>query len=71
MGGAAGGVYLRRVKNPSPLLEELARQVADLIGQQGRLRPGALAAAAALAGVPIAYVLDELERRTRAATEAR
>jgi len=60
-----GAVYLRRVKDPNPLCEQLARQVADAIGPQAVARPRALAAAAALAGVPIAYVLDELERRVR------
>jgi len=64
------GVYLRRVKHPSPLLEDLARQVADQIGQKGRLHPSALAAAAAGAGVPFAYVLDELERRVRDGRDA-
>jgi hypothetical protein len=61
--------YLRRVRESNPLQEELARQAVDAI--ERTTAPGttarfyALAEAADEVGVPIAYVLDELERRVR------
>jgi len=56
--------FVIQVRRP---LWELARQVADELGQQRRHRPAVIAAAATGAGVPVAYVLDEFERRTREA----
>jgi hypothetical protein len=64
-------VYLRRVRDPQPLQQDLARQAVDAI--QRTTRPGttarfyALAEAADEFGVPLDYVLDELERRCREA----
>lgn len=65
--------YLRRVKDPNPLLEDLARQAVDkLIAQDHRARQAiaefiSVAEVAREFGVPIAYVLDERERRAREA----
>lgn len=64
------GVYLRRVRDPNPILAELARQVVDALEdleRRGhRVHPSVLADTALAIGVPIAYVLDECERRARA-----
>lgn len=68
------GVYLRRVKDPNPLLEALARQALDSYEQQTAMVGGerGLGDVARLAdnalrfGVPLAYLLDERERRVRA-----
>lgn len=64
------GVYLRRVRDPNPMLQELARQVVDTIDRWelevgSPVRFAAVAALAADAGVPLDYVLDERERRVR------
>ena len=68
-------VYLRRVKDPNPMLEELARQVVDMLERieqrwPGRVSPRVLADTAHMVGVPNDYVLDERERRVRAARTA-
>lgn len=61
-------VYLRRVRDPNPLLQDLARQACDT---WWALAPahrtfGALLGQARFLGVPFDYVLDEVERRERA-----
>lgn len=64
-------VYVRRVRTPNPILQQLARQVVDELPPAARVAPwnlGAIATASAAAGVPFAYVLDELERRVREAS---
>jgi hypothetical protein len=64
--------FLRRVRQPDPLLQELARQAVDELETQQYLKnesPGSVRRLADLAhryGVPMAYVLDERERRVRA-----
>lgn len=61
--------YLRRVRRHNPMLQQLAEQAVDTI--QRVTQPGtparffALAEAAREYGVPLDYVLDELERRVR------
>lgn len=72
MSNGNGSVYLRRVKDPNPMLEELARQVCDQIDKWeaevgSPVRPIVVGVLAADAGVPLEYVLDERERRVRAA----
>lgn len=68
---AMDDVYLRRVRDPNPMLEQLARQVCDqyeLVVYPARdpvANYRTLAVLAAEAGVPIDYVLDERERRAR------
>ena len=57
-------VYLRRVRDPNPILVELARQVVDL-SERLKLPFHSVTAAAGEFGVPLAYVLDEQERRER------
>ena len=65
------GVYLRRVRAPNPMLDELARQILDDIDRHGPVSRDPvrnfryLCQAAEMAGVPLAYVLDERERRAR------
>lgn len=65
-------VHVRRVKNPDPLLQELARQVCDQIeAWQREVTPTRQVQAWLVirlsrdAGVPLGYVLDEHERRVR------
>jgi hypothetical protein len=61
--------YLRRVKDPNPFLEVLARQVCDQlerwIAEGLVVQPSTIAQAAGEAGVPLDYVRDEQERRVR------
>lgn len=65
------GVYLRRVRDPNPILAELARQAVDELEAQVHLKNQSHASFMRLAdiahrfGVPIEYVLDERERRVR------
>jgi hypothetical protein len=58
-------VHIRRVRNPEPFLEQLAQAAVDSLNGE-RPRPFVLAAVSRESGVPIAYLLDELERRARA-----
>ena len=63
-------VYARRVRDPNPLLEQLAREeTTRLLALSGGMRPPVwlLARAAHTVGVPLDYFLDELERRVREA----
>jgi hypothetical protein len=59
------------VREPNPMLEELARQAVDELAAQQYLKDASPASFARLAdvahrfGVPIEYVLDERERRVR------
>ena len=61
--------YIRRVSNPEPLLEELARQVVDELDKwkaEGLvIRLSTAIALAREVGVPLDYVFDERERRVR------
>lgn len=57
-------VYLRRVRNPEPMLVALAAQAVDDYFASKTSRSIVLQAQAF--GVPLGYVLDELERRVRA-----
>lgn len=60
--------YLRRVKDPNPLLEDLARQAVDALEARAHDRNFlSVTGVCAEFGVPIAYVLDERERRAREA----
>jgi hypothetical protein len=63
--------YLRRVRDPNPLLEQLAAQAVDELQEQRLVSTsvGALAAAARTFGVSIDYILDEIERRVREAPQ--
>lgn len=61
-----GRAYARRVRNPDPLRLELARQAVDAMWQAKN--PFTFPIAATFArefGVPLDYVLDEVERRVR------
>jgi hypothetical protein len=64
--------FIRRVRHPNPVLEELARQAVDELETQAYLKDdssGSFVRIADLAhryGVPFEYVLDERERRVRA-----
>jgi hypothetical protein len=70
-------VYCRRVRDPNPMLEQLARQVVDTVETLERERAGrsvsmvAIASTAHELGVPIEYVLDERERRVRERRDTR
>ena len=65
------GVYVRRVRSPEPMLEALARQVVDEVerwkGDGLTVSMGTVVKLASEAGVPLDYILDERERRVRAA----
>jgi hypothetical protein len=63
-------VYLRRVTNPNPLLEELARQAADRLDAYSAHGESSVSillitTIAREFGVPLAYVFAEIERRVR------
>lgn len=64
--------YVRRVRTPDPLLEQLAAQAVDGIEDPSLKWTDLprLVAAAQGVGVPLAYVLDEIERRARARQQA-
>lgn len=57
-------VYLRRVRDPEPLMLQLAATAVDSF-KGVRPRPALLAAVSRETGVPLAYLLDEIERRAR------
>lgn len=57
--------YLRRVPDPNPILQDLARQALDSIAHLGTGELHRLIWAADQFGVPLAYLLDEVERRQR------
>lgn len=60
------GAFLRRVRNPNPMLAELARQALDALDARAEDRSFlSIAGVAHEFGTPIEYVLDELERRVR------
>lgn len=58
--------FVRRSR-PDPILEELARQAVDALVTRGASNPTPylLGLVAGEFGVPIAYILDERERRVR------
>lgn len=58
--------YLRRVRNPDPLLQILASEAADVVERLG----ASVRLVAQQFGVPTDYILDELERRVRARQQA-
>lgn len=62
-------VYLRRVRDPNPLLEAIARGMLDQLEEsQAQGLPvtfDTLCRTAREFGVPLDYVLDERERRVR------
>lgn len=53
--------YLRRVRHPDPLFQILASEAADAVEKLGA-SPRLMAQQC---GVPVDYVLEELERRAR------
>jgi hypothetical protein len=59
--------YLRRVRTPDPIYEELARQAVDGLEAGRTLLVSDTFAACRAFGVPIDYLLDEIERRKREA----
>lgn len=57
--------YLRRVRDPNPLMQDLASQAIDSLDGVGASDHFRLRRAADQFGVPLAYLLDEVERRVR------
>ena len=58
--------FIRRVKDPNPMLQELARQAVDVL--EAKHDAGTFLSVTGVSrelGVPLEYVLDERERRVR------